>query len=161
MSHTKPKFFQTKIFNTPVLGDVTVALQKAVITGLESFEVDKVLSFTRTVFAAGTAAIKDVDLAAITLLNSANYRMDILLLDDLNTKRTYFFNSDATATVAEIKAGFIAAINKDTSADVVASSGAGDKIRMTAKKVDFDIDIDDPIDFKIAEVMLNARTNTT
>ncbi len=152
MSHTKPKFFQTKIFNTPVLGDASVASQKAVITGLESFEIDKVLSFTRKVFAAGTAAIKDIDFAAVTVLNLANYRMDVLLLDDISTKKTYFFNSDATATLAEIKAGFIAAINANTNSDVTATDGGADLMRLTAKKVDFDFDVNDPSGITIAVI---------
>lgn len=140
----KPKFFQTKIFNTPALTDAVVSGQKAVITALQNIQIDKIVSFAATAYAAGTAPVKDVDLAAITLLNLHQYRMDIFLLDGLGTKRTYFYNSDATASLAEIKAGFIAAINADVSRHVNATSGAGNKIRMTAIAVTYDIDIDDP-----------------
>jgi hypothetical protein len=138
------KFFQVKIFNTPALTDAVVTGQKAVITSLQDIEIDKVVSFVATAYAAGTAPVKDVDLAAVAVQNLAQYRMDIYLLDGLGTKRTYFYNSDATATTAEIKAGFIAQINADTGRHVNATSGAGDKIRLTAIAVTYDINIIDP-----------------
>lgn len=140
----KPKFFQVKIFNTPVLADTLVSGRKAQITSLQDIDLDNVQSFVAKAFAAGTASIKDIDFAAVTVTSNSSYRMEVLLLDGLGIPRKYFFNSDASATLAEIKAGFIAAINADTSRDVDATDGGADLIRLTSIKVDFDFSVVDP-----------------
>lgn len=148
----KPKFFQVKIFNTPVLADALVSGRKAQITGLQDIDLDNVQSFVAKAFNAGTKAVKDIDFAGITVLNNSNYRLKVLLLDGLGTERIYFFNSDATATAAEIRTGFLDAINADTSRDVDATDGGGDIMRLTGVKVDFDFDVDDPAGISIAVI---------
>jgi hypothetical protein len=102
------------------------------------------LGFRYNAETAGTANVVDVDLTAAVLVLNNIYSLTISAPYVQNffgggqetravyIPRTYTVSVDATPTVAELQAAFIARINSDPSAYFSASSVAGDIVRITA-----------------------------
>ena len=139
------------VLNTPVAA-TDVVLASGVLTIKDESGADAIalkacdlLGFRYNAYTAGTANVVDVELAAITFPVNGNvtYALTISAPYVQNffgggqeTKavyipRTYTVSVDATPTVAELQAAFIARINADPSAYFTASS-TGTKVRVTA-----------------------------
>lgn len=107
------------------------------------------LNFDYNAYAAGTANVVDVDLTAVTIVNNGVYSLTISAPYAVNffgggqetnavyQARTYTVSLDATATVAELQAAFVARINADVNAYFSATSQAGDVVRITADAAGF------------------------
>jgi hypothetical protein len=130
----------TKPFEVAVLNTIQAAAADAVLSSgkftlndgsvdlLTNVELTDTISYTATAYAAGTAEIATMTVNSAT--NNSEYSFSINFLDSedpnpLLRSRTYKVWSDATATVTEIAAAFVAAITADTDALVTATNAAG------------------------------------
>jgi hypothetical protein len=137
------------VLTTPAATDAVLA--SGVLTVLDESGNDAIvikasdlLGFRYDAYTAGTANVVDVDLTAAVLVANNIYSLTISAPYVQNffgggqeTKavyipRTYTVSVDATPTVAELQAAFIARINTDPSAYFSAASVAGDIVRITA-----------------------------
>jgi hypothetical protein len=138
------------VLNTPTAA-TDVVLASGVLTildesGAEAIELkaSDLLGFRYNAYTAGTANVVDVDLTAAVLVANSTYSLTISAPYVQNffgggqeTKavyipRTYTVSTDATPTVAELQAAFVARIAADASAYFSAASVAGDIVRITA-----------------------------
>jgi DNA-directed RNA polymerase subunit H (RpoH/RPB5) len=138
------------VLNTPA-ATTDVVLASGVLTildesGAEAIELKAcdLLGFRYNAYTAGTANVVDVDLTAAVLVANNIYSLTISAPYVQNffgggqeTKavyipRTYTVSVDATPTVAELQAAFVARIAADPSAYFSAASVAGDIVRITA-----------------------------
>lgn len=138
------------VLNTPVAA-TDVVLDNGVLTVLDEsgasalkLKASDLLGFRYNAYTAGTPNVVDVDLTAATLVANNIYSLTVSAPYVQNffgggqeTKavyipRTYTVSVDATPTVAELQAAFIARINSDASAYFTATSVAGDIVRITA-----------------------------
>lgn len=134
---------------TPVAGDT--ALATGVLTlkneaGGNALEVkiSDITGWKYDAYAAGTANVVDVDLTAAVLVANTQYSLTVKApyaqnffgggqeTNAVYATRTYTVSVDATPTVAELQALFIARINADLNACFTAASAAGDIVRITA-----------------------------
>lgn len=137
------------ILETPVVADTVMATGVLTIkdeAGNNAIVVKAadLLNYQYDAYTAGTANIVDVDLTGVTILNNGVYVLTIYAPYVQNffgggresgaifQTRTYTVSLDATATVAELQAAFIARINSDVNAYFSAASAAGDIVRITA-----------------------------
>jgi hypothetical protein len=137
------------ILDTPVAGDTDLSTGVLSIkdeAGNVALKIKATdfLSFSYDAYAAGTANIVDVDLTAVTMVANSTYVLTVNAPYAQNffgggqetgaiyQTRTYRVAVDATPTVAELQALFVARINADTFAYFSASSQAGDVVRITA-----------------------------
>lgn len=142
------------ILETPVVADTVMA--NGVLTikdeaGSPAIVVKAadLLNFQYDAYAAGTANIVDVDLTGVTIVSNGVYVLTVYAPYVQNffgggresgaifQTRTYTVSTDATATVAELQALFVARINADVNAYFSASSQAGDVVRITADNAGF------------------------
>jgi hypothetical protein len=138
------------VLNTPTAA-TDVVLDNGVLTVLDesgasaiTIKASDLLGFRYNAYTAGTANVVDVDLTAAILVANNIYSLTISAPYVQNffgggqeTKavyipRTYTVSVDATPTVAELQAAFIARIAADASAYFTATSVAGDIVRITA-----------------------------
>ena len=138
------------VLNTPTAA-TDVVLASGVLTildesGAEAIELKAcdLLGFRYNAYTAGTANVVDVDLTAAVLVANSTYSLTISAPYVQNffgggqetravyIPRTYTVSTDATPTVAELQAAFVARIAADASAYFSAASVAGDIVRITA-----------------------------
>ena len=106
------------------------------------------IAFDQTDFTAGTAHVVLVDLAGITVTNAGLYSLTVTAPNVINffgggretgaiyQTRTYNVSSDLTATSAEIRDLFLAAIAADTGAYFSATAGPGSVLGIEADSAD-------------------------
>ena len=143
------------LLNTPVAA-TDVVLANGVLTVKDEsgvaalvLKASDLINFDYNAYSAGTANVVDVDLTGVTMLNNGVYRLTISApyvqsffgggaeSNAIFRTRTYIVSTDATATVAELQAAFIARINADVNAYFSATSQAGDVVRITADAAGF------------------------
>lgn len=141
------------VLNTPGAGDAEMAAGTITIKDEDAnaslvVRACDLIAFDQTDFTAGTPHSVDVDLTGITLVNNRVYSLTVSAPNVKNffgggretgaiyQTRTYNISSDATASVAEIQAAFVAAIAADPGAYFTASAEAGDVVRITALSAD-------------------------
>lgn len=143
------------LLNTPVAA-TDVVLANGVLTVKDEsganalvLKASDLINFDYNAYAAGTANVVDVDLTGVTIVNNGVYSLTIYAPYVKNffgggqesgavyQTRTYTVSLDATATVAELQAAFIARINADVNAYFSATSQAGDVVRITADAAGF------------------------
>ena len=126
------------VLNTPAAADATLAKGKLTVkneAGVNSL-IFKVLAdgigFTKTAYSAGVLSVKTVTVP--TPVSNSIYSITIALPNRLDfalvgkesnavvALRTYTVSTDASATATELKNAFVAAINADPNAGVVAAS---------------------------------------
>lgn len=137
------------IVDTPLAADT--ALATGVLTlkneaGGDALEVkiSDITGWKYDAYAAGTAHVVDVDLTAAVLVANTSYSLTVVApyvqnffgggqeTNAVYATRTYTVAVDATPTVAELHALFIARINADLNACFTAADGGGDIVRITA-----------------------------
>ncbi len=106
------------------------------------------VAFDQTDFTAGTAHAVSVDFAGITVVDAGLYSLTVTAPNVINffgggretgaiyQTRTYNVSSDLTATEAEIRDLFVAAIAGDPGAYFSAAAGASDTMVITADSAD-------------------------
>lgn len=143
------------LLNTPVAA-TDVVLANGVLTVKDEsganalvLKASDLINFDYNAYAVGTANVVDVDLTGVTIVNNGVYSLTIYAPYVQNffgggqesgavyQTRTYTVSLDATATVAELQAAFIARINADVNAYFSATSQAGDVVRITADAAGF------------------------
>jgi len=143
------------LLNTPVAA-TDVVLANGVLTVKDEsgaaalvLKASDLINFDYNAYSAGTANVVDVDLTGVTMLNNGVYRLTISApyvqsffgggaeSNAVFRTRTYIVSTDATATVAELQAAFVARINADVNAYFSATSQAGDVVRITADAAGF------------------------
>lgn len=143
------------LLNTPVAA-TDVVLANGVLTVKDEsgvaalvLKASDLINFDYNAYSAGTANVVHVDLTGVTMLNNGVYRLTISApyvqsffgggaeSNAIFRTRTYIVSTDATATVAELQAAFIARINADVNAYFSATSQAGDVVRITADAAGF------------------------
>ena len=143
------------LLNTPVAA-TDVVLANGVLTVKDEsgvaalvLKASDLINFDYNAYSAGTANVVDVDLTGVTIVNNGVYRLTISApyvqsffgggaeSNAIFRTRTYIVSTDATATVAELQAAFIARINADVNAYFSATSQAGDVVRITADAAGF------------------------
>ena len=143
------------LLNTPVAA-TDVVLANGVLTVKDESGADALvlkasdlINFDYNAYSAGTANVVDVDLTGVTILNNGIYVLTVYApyvqsffgggqeSGAIFQTRTYTVSLDATATVAELQAAFIARINADVNAYFTATSQAGDVVRITANAAGF------------------------
>lgn len=143
------------LLNTPVAA-TDVVLDNGVLTVKDEsganaliVKASDLLSYNYSAYAAGTANVVDVDLTGVSIVNNGVYSLTIYApyvqsffgggkeSGAIYQTRTYVVSLDATATVAELQAAFIARINSDVNAYFSASSQAGDVVRISADAAGF------------------------
>lgn len=143
------------ILNTPV-----AATDVALTSGLLSIKDESgavalkikasdLLGFRYVAGAAGTANVVDVALAAVTMVNDANYTLTVYAPNVQNffgggketgatyQARTYEVGVDSTATTAELATLFAARINADVKAYFTAAVVGGTTVRITENNAGF------------------------
>jgi hypothetical protein len=143
------------LLNTPVAA-TDVVLANGVLTVKDEsgaaalvLKASDLINFDYNAYSAGTANVVDVDLTGVTMLNNGVYRLTISApyvqsffgggaeSNAVFRTRTYIVSTDATATVAELQAAFVARINADVNAYFTATAQAGDIVRVTADAAGF------------------------
>lgn len=143
------------LLNTPVVA-TDVVLANGVLTIKDNsganalvIKASDLINFDYNAQSNGTANVVDVDLTGVTIVNNGVYSLTIYAPYVQNffgggqesgavyQTRTYTVSLDATATVAELQAAFIARINADVNAYFSATSQAGDVVRITADAAGF------------------------
>lgn len=143
------------LLNTPVAA-TDVVLANGVLTVKDEsganalvLKASDLINFDYNAYAAGTANVVDVDLTGVTIVNNGVYSLTIYAPYVQNffgggqesgavyQTRTYTVSLDATATVAELQAAFVARINADVNAYFSATSQAGDVVRIAADAAGF------------------------
>lgn len=129
------KPFEVAVLNTiqasaadAVLASGKFTLNDGSVDLLTNVELTDAVSYAATAYAAGTAEIATMTVNTAT--NSSEYSFSINFLDSTDPNpllrlRTYKVWSDATATVTEIAAAFVAAITADSAAKVTATNSSG------------------------------------
>lgn len=143
------------LLNTPVAATDVVLANGVLSVKDESgatalvIKATDLLNFDYNAYAAGTANVVDVDLTAVTIVNNGVYTLTVSAPYAVNffgggqetnavyQARTYTVSLDATATVAELQAAFVARINADVNAYFSATAQAGDVVRITADAAGF------------------------
>lgn len=143
------------LLNTPVAA-TDVVLATGVLTVKDEsganalvIKASDLINFDYNAYAAGTANVVDVDLTGVTIVNNGVYSLTVYAPYVQNffgggqesgavyQTRTYTVSLDATPTVSELQAAFIARINADVNAYFSATSQAGDIVRITADAAGF------------------------
>ena len=138
------------ILNTPtaatdvVLASGSLTIKDATGANAIVLKASDLLGFRYNAYTAGTANVVDVELGAAVLVAQSIYSLTISAPYVQNffgggqetravyIPRTYTVSVDATPTVAELQAAFVARIANDASAYFSAASVAGDIVRITA-----------------------------
>lgn len=137
------------ILNTPAAADSVLATGR--ITWLDEagsvalkVKVSDIIGRKKEVYTAGTAHVVDVDVTGAVLVANGTYSLTIsapnVVVKETQAvyqTRTYTVSVDATPTVAELQALFIAAVNTDVYGTATASSQAGDIVRLTSDAVGY------------------------
>jgi len=143
------------LLNTPVAA-TDVVLANGVLTVKDEsganalvLKASDLINYDYNAYSAGTANVVDVDLTGVTIVNKGIYALTVYAPYVQNffgggkesgaiyQTRTYTVSTDATATVAELQAAFVARINADVNAYFSATSQAGDVVRITADAAGF------------------------
>lgn len=143
----KKNIDQVIVLNTPVVGDAVLAvgtvtlLDEAGSVALK-LKMTDVIGYKKDAYTAGTAHVVDVDVTGAILVANGTYSLTVSAPNVVVKEsgavfqtRTYTVSVDATPTVAELQALFVAAVNADAYATATASSQAGDVVRLTADSV--------------------------
>ena len=127
---------------------------------------NKIVSSTKTAFAAGTASDKDYDFNGLAA-NSTQFTLSISVPTfpgDEENPRKYTIWTGAAATDDGIRDQFITEINADTNRKVEASSGGGDVLTLILKDVttgDFTVDTSGAADVpEVVQVAFVAPAGT-
>ena len=143
------------LLNTPVAA-TDVVLANGVLTVKDEsganalvLKASDLINYDYNAYSAGTANVVDVDLTGVTIVNNGIYVLTVYApyvqsffgggkeSGAIYQTRTYTVSLDATATVAELQAAFVARINADVNAYFSAASVAGDIVRITADAAGF------------------------
>ena len=137
------------VLNTPDTADAVLA--KGVLTVKDEAGVDALkvkisdcLGAKKEAYAAGTAHKVDVDVTNVAVADNEMYSLMVVVPNLVNpesgvvhTVRTFIVSTDATATVTELQASFVAEINKTTAqTGLSATAEAGDVVRIAAASAD-------------------------
>lgn len=145
----KREIDQAIILNTPQAADSVLAT--GVITLLDEngatalkLRMADLIGRKKEVYTAGTPHVVDVDVTAAVLVAHGTYSLTVEAPNVMPHEtsaiyrvRTYTVSVDATPTVAELQALFVAAVNADAFKAATASSQAGDIVRLTEDNVGY------------------------
>lgn len=130
--------------------DITFGGGKLEVTGLgEVIDLSDATDYSFDAYAAGTASIKEYDLAGVSLVAGITYRLAVVVdghvdfhgggkeANELIPIREYVVSAGASAPTAdELRDLFIQRINEDPNALVTAASGGAGVVELTLDSVD-------------------------
>lgn len=136
---------QVIVLNTPAAADSVLATgvitlrDEAANTALK-VRIADLIGRKKEAYTAGTAHVVDVDVTGASLVANSIYSLTVEIPNVVNKEtnavfvtRNYTVSVDATPTVGELQAAFVAAINADTAnTNLTATAEAGDIVRITA-----------------------------
>lgn len=145
----KKSYDQVVVLNTPVAADAVLATGVLTIkdeAGNNAIVVkmSDITGYSATAYTAGTANVRTIDFASVTLVANTQYSMTINFPNVVNffqggretnavyTTRTYTVSVDATPTVGELRDAFKARIDADLNSGVTTSTSSGTNLILTA-----------------------------
>lgn len=154
------------VLNTETATDA--ALATGVLTvlaenGAEALvvKISDIVGYKKTAYSAGTANVKTINFASVSLVGNTIYRLTIKFPNVVNffgggqeqsalyTTRTYVVSVDATPTVTELRDAFKARIDIDLQSGVTTGSVSTDQLSLTS------------IDAKAGSMELEVPTGAT
>jgi hypothetical protein len=149
----KKGYDQVVVLNTPLATDAVLAtgvltLKDEAGNNAIVVKISDITGYSANAYAAGTANVRTIDFAAVTLVANTAYSLTIDFPNVVNfflggretkavyTTRTYVVSVDATPTVGELRDAFKAAIDADLKSGVTTSTTSGTNLRLTATSVD-------------------------